>query len=450
MAPRQEGSTERVSKFGSYWLLRRLGESGEGDLWLACSEQDISARSICALKRPLPHRLAEPDSIQRFLDEIRLTDLLSHPRISRVLDAGSVRGEPFLAMEYSEGKSLAHVLKALRSAGHTFPMPLAVYLAICICDALAYAHKLAGPGGRQLQLVHRNLNPYSLLIAYSGDINIIEFGMATSRLKEAQTIPGAQVPDTTYQSPEFLLGKAVDLRSDIYSLGVILWELCSGQSPAQTPAEQAVWLKSGRERFSSPSMFRKGVPQQLDFAIMRAVNNDPRERFASASDMGSVLKDLMTRLSPGWEKAAPNQMSQFMRSIFDSTWHAERHQLMRALQSVQKMAAQAEQSLEDENGDDDDEHTIAMISDEEMDDYDASDPFTDPGTAREALDNSPPVKSASRKNTRQTQETLEKIPGKGASGGAVRELAGIVAIAIGASIAAALFILFVLPHLTSN
>lgn len=448
---------KRIGRFGDYWLLRRLGESGMGELWIACSAKDVSGRSICALKRPLPFRLAEPESVQGFLDEIRLTDMLSHPNINRILDAGIVDGEPFFAMEYVEGKTIGEVLRMLRGMGRNFPLPLAAHLGVAVCDALSYAHTLTGGNGRQIHLIHRGLDPESLFISYAGAVKIIEFGTATSRLKESQTLPGARPPDTTYQSPEYMTGKGIDARSDIYSLGVVLWELCSGQSPVQSPAEKSLWLKSGRERFASPSKFRTGVPQQLDYVVMRAVSNDPRERFQNAADMGAALKGLLDELAPGYEETADRQMSQFMRSIFDSVWLSERQQLMKALQSVQRQAssmhAQELRRRQEDAGyddDDDDERTVALIDDSEMQDFDRSEPFTDPGVKRKGSRGGGQRRSsgralqAVRNVTGDGPAICHPAKGKAKSAKARNEIIRTMGMALGVSLAIALAIAAIL------
>lgn len=375
---------DKVRRFGPYWLLRCLGSSGNGEHWLGCRADDLSERSICAIKRPRPNTLIEPESLQRFVDEVRITDLLDHPVIGHVLDAGSVDGEPYFVLEYTEGKSLAHCLRTLREMGKSFPLPLAIHLGIKVCGALAYAHRLTGPGGRPLHLVHRDVCPSSLIIAYAGYIKLIDFGKASSRLREAQTMPGRkQLEDVTYQSPEYLNGKPVDGRSDVFSLGVVLWELCSGISPEMSRTDRDVWLKSGRARFVSPSKHRKGVPPQLDYIIMRAVSSDPRERYQSAEELGRELKALLEQLAPGWEQNAQLQMSQFMRSMFESVWLDERRRTLRALQSVQKKAAARARRREEaaEEPEEMEPGMVELIGDDEMDSFDESEPFTAPGIA---------------------------------------------------------------------
>ena len=182
---------------------------------------------------------------------------------------------------------------------------------------------------------------------------------------------------------------------------------------------------------------------------MRALSNNPRERFQSASEMAEVLKQILETLAPGYEENAQRQMSQFMRSIFDSTWLSERHQLMRALQSVQKMASkeeflEREQTSEGEaEDDDDDEHTIAMIPDEEMQEFDESDPFTSPGTGPISYD-APRPKSRRGMGT----SSQKRLPSSGGGLSSIqkglrqlKELLGVIGIAIFVSAAVALLIL---------
>ncbi|MDR0966180.1 MAG: serine/threonine protein kinase [Myxococcales bacterium] len=348
-------SVQRVQRFGHYWLLCQLGYCDMGEMWLASPDDGLDANELCVIKKPQPDTFHEPDSIARFLDEIRVTDLLDHPNISKVLDAGEIDGEPFLALDFVEGKSLSDINDRLRETGQLFPLPLTIHLGIRVCDALAYAHRLVGPGNRPLQLVHRNICPDNLLVAYSGGISLIDFGMAYSTLREAQTLLGKRPSQqTAYRSLEHARNKAVDARSDIFSLGAVLWELAAGVSPQQTREEMELWLKSGRPRFVSPSNHRKGVPQQLDYVLMRALNNDPRDRQQKATELQRELQAILDRLAPGYEQIADSEMSQFMHDLFGTSFIEERKRTMHALKSAQAEASVGADDADGEPFDDDD------------------------------------------------------------------------------------------------
>lgn len=370
MGPRL--SDDRVTHFGHYWLLRCLGTCGMGEMWLACPDGRLDGGGLCVVKKPLANTFLEPDSIDRFLDEIRVSDLLDHPNIAKVIDAGDVDGVPFFALDFIEGKNLAHIAQRLREARQPFPLPLLLHLGIRVCEALAYAHRITGSNGRPLQLVHRDICPDNLVISYSGSVSLIDFGMAYSTLKEVQTFPGRIAGNTTYRSPEHARHKSVDGRSDIFSLGVVLWELASGVSPKLSKEEMDLWLKSGRPRFVSPSNYRKGIPQQLDYALMRALSNDPRDRQQKAAELGRELGAILGALAPGFERTAHRQMSQLMRSLFEETYLEERRLTARAIKAAQSMAVRASGDLFD------DEPTVAVASDlasDEFDEIDESDPF---------------------------------------------------------------------------
>ncbi len=365
---------DRVTRFGQYWLLRCLGSCGMGEMWLACPDDGLDDAALCVVKKPLANTFLEPDSIARFVDESRVSDLLDHPNIARVLDVGEVDGVPFFALEFVEGKSLAHIEQRLRELRAPFPLPLLLYLGICACNALAYAHRITGPGSRPLQLVHRDICPDNLLISYSGNVALIDFGMAYSTLKEVQTFPGKIAGNATYKSPEYARHKPVDGRTDIFSLGVVLWELASGVSPKMSKEQMDLWLKSGRPRFVSPSKHRKGIPQQLDYALMRALSNDPRDRQQRAVEFERELRAILQALAPGFEQTAQRQMSQLMRTLFESTYLEERRLAMRALKAARAMAVQAAADLFD------DDPTVAVMPDiapEASEEIDESDPFED-------------------------------------------------------------------------
>lgn len=367
-------SDDRVIHFGRYWLLRCLGDCSMGEMWAACPDDQIDSEGLCVLKKPHAHTFLEPDSIARFLDESRVSDLLEHPNIAKVIDAGDVDGTPFFALDFVEGQTLAHITRRLRERGESFPLPLLLHLGVRVCDALSYAHHLTGSGGRPLHLVHRDICPDSLLVTYSGLVSLIDFGMAYSTLKEVQTMPGRIAGDLTYKSPEHARRKPVDARSDIFSLGVVLWELASGVSPALSKKEMDLWLKSGRPRFVSPSRHRRDIPQRLDNALMRALSNDPRDRQQNAAELGRELKIILETVAPGFERTARKAFSQFMRSLFEATYLEERRLTTRALKKARAQAV-AEEEPRDLF---EDEATVAVASElaaSEFDEIDESDPF---------------------------------------------------------------------------
>ncbi len=276
------------AQVGRYHLLRRLAIGGMAELHLACAEGVAGFQKVVVLKRVLPHLAADRSFVDLFLNEARLAANLDHPNLVQVMDIGEADGEYFYVMEYVHGRNARELLGEAANRGG---MPLSVALAVVIATAsgLHHAHERTDLEGRPLGLVHRDVSPSNVLISYDGAIKVTDFGIAKASARTAETIGGAMKGKIGYMSPEQCRGEAVDRRSDIFALGILLYELTTTERLFFGESDFAVLNKVVHGRFDSPSSRVPDYPPALERIVLRALALEPAERYPSA---GELLRDI--------------------------------------------------------------------------------------------------------------------------------------------------------------
>ncbi|HVE81906.1 MAG TPA: serine/threonine-protein kinase, partial [Myxococcales bacterium] len=282
--------------FGHYRLLRRLGVGGMAEVFLARRAGDRLGRLV-AVKRILPEHAASPEVLETLLDEARMATHLDHPQIVSVNDVGEVDGMVFLAMEYVHGVSLHRALELWSRSGRgQFPWPIACRIAICVCEALEYAHALKDPSGHRLDVVHRDVNPANILLGFNGVVKLTDFGIALSTVKEAVTRPGVVMAKLEYGAPEQYRGEPLDPRTDVYGVGMTLYQVLSGQLPF-SGLSQPQAIRAILERDPPPlSSLRRDLPQALGFLVDRALAKVPSARFQGANEVRTRLESLLMQI----------------------------------------------------------------------------------------------------------------------------------------------------------
>ncbi len=267
---------------GRYQIVRRLGSGGMADVYLA-EDQELGRRVAIKI---LNDRHAHDDQfVERFRREAKNAAGLSHPNVVAIYDRGEAEGTYYIAMEYLEGKSLKELIVSRGPA----PIPVAIDYARQILAALRFAHRNG--------LVHRDIKPHNVLVDSEGRIKVTDFGIARAGAASQMTEAGSIVGTAQYLSPEQAKGTAVDQRSDIYSLGIVLYELLTGAVPfsGDTPVEIA--MKHISETPKPPSTKRPEVPHDLDMVVVRALAKDPSERYQSAEEMEADLEHVARGVS---------------------------------------------------------------------------------------------------------------------------------------------------------
>lgn len=323
----------KPARFGRYTLLMPISTGGMGEVFLARLEGAHGFDKLCVIKKILPHLAEDQEFVERFVDEARILVKLSHGSIAQVLDMGLHEGAPYLALEFVDGKDLRRVAARMRDRKLSLPLSFVLFAMTRVLDALAYAHRKRGDDDRELSLVHRDVSPQNVLISYEGEVKMIDFGLAKSTLSSSKTNPSIILGKFLYMSPEQARHQKVDRRSDLYAVGVVLYELVAGKNPfdAVQPGElmAAVASPSIRPLHEAEPL----CPAPLSAAVMKALSADPAQRFQSAEEFRATLQALLLELDPG---AGSEKASRFMREAFAVEYHAER----RMLQSVRDQAKQ--------------------------------------------------------------------------------------------------------------
>ena len=315
--PLLEGDLEHYPrKFGKYHLLGPLAQGGMGALYLAVGG-DRGLERLMVIKTVLPH-LADAEYVARFRDEAKVVVKLSHGNLIPVFDAGLVGGELFLAMDFVEGRDLRAVWNRCAKKQVAFPIDVAVYIVKELCRGLAYAHSFP-----DLHLVHRDISPPNVLVSYTGEVKLTDFGLAASTLKLEKTAPGIIYGKVAYMSPEQARGEKLDGRSDMYAAAIVLWELLTGRQlfPPGKDQPQDLLARAKNPEPMRPSKRAPRVPAELDEICLRALAAAKDERYADCDAMRMALQSWLATNAPTTDGT---RMSGFLLELFADDIQRER------------------------------------------------------------------------------------------------------------------------------
>jgi serine/threonine protein kinase len=306
--------------YGKYFLLKKIAAGGMGEVFLAKQQGPAGFEKILILKKVLAHLVENKEFIELFLGEARLAARMNHRNIVQVFELGEHEGGYFIAMEYVQGKALRDVIDVAIKKKEKLHAEICRSIAEQICDGASYAHNLTDISGRSLNIIHRDLNPQNVLISYTGDVKVIDFGIAKSEMSTVKTEAGMIKGKFVYMSPEQSLAKKLDKRSDIFAIGISLYEMLTGINPFHK--NNIVLTLEAVQRFEPPP------PSEYDPAfapfdpiIAKALAKDRDRRY---SDAGEMQDDLRRITLP----RAPERLGQFMARIFRQQLEEEQKLLM--------------------------------------------------------------------------------------------------------------------------
>ena len=282
--------------FGKYELLKKVGTGGMAELFLARQPGIEGFEKLIVIKRILPHLTDSRHSsqfVQMLLDEARLAAQLSHPNIIQIYDLGRVDDQYFIAMEYINGVDLSQILKREMEHGGYVPVEHVVKIATYVCEALSYAHKRTDDRGKPLRVVHRDVSPHNVLIAFAGGIKLTDFGIAKATSRMLKTRVGTIKGKWAYRSPEQCAGREVDHRSDIFSVGVLIYQMTTRMLPFVGKTEKAFMQSIMNDQPVPPSAHRKGYPAGLEAVLARALARDPDRRYPDALELQVALETFL-------------------------------------------------------------------------------------------------------------------------------------------------------------
>jgi serine/threonine protein kinase/CRP-like cAMP-binding protein len=289
--------------FGRYQIVQRIAQGGMAEILLVRPLSGL--HRPCALKRILPQYSKDLQFVSMFIDEARITIGLSHENVVQLYDFGQVDGVYFMAIEYVDGTDLAAVLRAHAEAGAALPPIVAASIIADVARGLAHAHTLCDAQGRALGVVHRDISPQNVLLSTSGDVKVTDFGIAAAKNKLTLTTPGVVLGKAAYMAPEQATGRGVDFTSDLWALGVLLWEALVGDRLFAADSAVSTLERVLREPVPAPSTRRPGIPPSLDRVVARLLQRDKARRPASTAEVVRALDGVVDELAPTspWARA---------------------------------------------------------------------------------------------------------------------------------------------------
>ena len=305
--------------FGNYYLLERIAVGGMAEVYLAKCFGAAGFETLVALKRILPNIAEQDEFIEMFIDEAKITGQLTHPNIAKTFDLGHVNESYFIAMEYIAGHDLRELWEQNRSTGG-LPIPQACHIVQRICDALDYAHKRQDGFGNPLNIVHRDVSPQNVLISYDGDVKVIDFGIAKAENRLSHTANGILKGKFAYMSPEQARGQAADQRSDIFAIGLIFYELLTGERAFQALTDYELLEKVRQADVVSPREHVPGLPRQLEHIVMNALTVDPDNRYPTAADFADAIENFIDSRGLFFER---DDLGAVMQDTFALEWQEE-------------------------------------------------------------------------------------------------------------------------------
>jgi serine/threonine protein kinase len=320
-------STQFPRQFGKYVLLKPLAKGGMGEIYLAALGQLDGYDKLCVIKKVIPEKTDEGKA-KRFLDEAKVVLRLTHSGLVNTFDAGQVGQDFYIAMELVEGKDLREVWNRCVRVRHRIPIEVALHIGREVARSLSFVH-----GYGDLNLVHRDVAPPNILLAYNGDVKLTDFGLARSVLKEEHTQPGVVFGRAAYLAPEQARGEVADPRTDVYSLGVVLWELLTGHPYLQIAGlDPAAALSLVRHPKPTPPSTRAAwITPALDEAVMKALTPDRNRRFQTAEEFRLALSDVIAESAPHTDATG---VAELMNSIYPKIISEEREERNQFIKSI--------------------------------------------------------------------------------------------------------------------
>jgi eukaryotic-like serine/threonine-protein kinase len=269
-----------------YRVIEKLASGGMAEVFRAESAGIEGFKKKVAIKRVLPHLSKKQKFISMFLDEARLSAHLSHSNVVQVFDIGMGDNTYFIVMEFVDGADLKAIAENCRKQRREFPLECAVYIALKICEGLAYAHELKDQDGNPFGIVHRDMSPPNVLITKFGEVKIADFGLAKANNQLEKSEPGIIKGKFSYLSPEAATGQEVDARTDVFAVGIILWELLGGRKLFQGESDYQTVQQVIQCKIPSPG---SRIPAELDKVLRRSLARDTAERYLTARELGRDL-----------------------------------------------------------------------------------------------------------------------------------------------------------------
>jgi len=306
-------NAEVGSAANSYEILAKLAMGGMAEIFLARGASAAGVERYVVLKRVLRHRANEEGFIKMFLDEARLAAQLQHPNIAQVYDIGKLGDSYFFTMEYVHGETVRTLLQ--RSHALRRPIPIGSVLSVVAGSAagLHHAHDRKGMDGKPLGIVHRDVSPSNLMVSYEGTVKVVDFGVAKAAHRDTETRSGTVKGKITYMSPEQCKGGDMDRRSDLFSLGIVMWEMLTTERLFRRNSDFENMQAIVAEDVPPPSSLRPEIPPEIDGIVMKLLAKRVADRFQTADEVHEAIENAAVRTGSALSAAS---LGRFMRELF--------------------------------------------------------------------------------------------------------------------------------------
>ena len=323
---------KKPTPFGKYYLLERINVGGMAEVFRAKAFGVEGFERLVAVKRILPNIAEDKEFIRMFIDEAKLSVQLNHANIAQIFDLGNHEGAYFIALEHVHGRDLRSVFDRCRQLGESMPVAQACFVVMKVCEGLDYAHNKRDQAGRDLHLVHRDVSPQNVLVSFEGEVKLIDFGIAKAAGKGSKTQAGILKGKFGYMSPEQVRGIPIDRRSDVFSCGIVLYELLTGERLFVGESDFSTLEKVRNVEILPPSTYNRKIPDELERIVLKALAKDTDERYANAIDLHDELQAFVYTAGEfysrkdlaGWMK------KQFGKEIEEETAKLETYRQLKA------------------------------------------------------------------------------------------------------------------------
>jgi serine/threonine protein kinase len=317
---------KKPTLFGKYLLLERLNVGGMAEVFTAKAFGVEGFERILAIKKILPTMAEDDEFITMFIDEARISVQLNHANVVHIHELGKHDEAYYIAMEYVSGKDLRALLERFRRRREIMPTAMAVFVASKMCEGLDYAHRKRDARGQELFIIHRDVSPQNILISYEGDVKIIDFGIAKAANRSQKTQAGILKGKFGYMSPEQVRGQPIDRRSDIFAVGVTLYEMLTGEKLFVGESDFSTLEKVRNAEVPLPRQFNPSIPAGLEKVVLKSLAREVEDRYQWASDL---QEDLMRFLLAGDSIYSGKHLSSFMKEAFAEDLYREAEKMER-------------------------------------------------------------------------------------------------------------------------
>ncbi len=301
------------TRLGRYEIVKTLARGALSDLLLARSTGMEGFQRYVAIKQLRAKAASDPACVESFVSEARLAAVLHHHNIVQVHDIGEEGGQPYFAMEYVHGVDLRTLLARLAKRNEQLPLQHVVSIVGSAAAALHHAHEQRAIDGEPLNIVHRDVTPGNILVGFDGNVKVVDFGIAKAAIKRIQTDAAVIKGQAPYMSPEQCAGKPIDRRSDVFALGIVLYELATVRRLFKGASEFLTMSAVCNAEVPRPSQYRRDIPPQLEAIMLKALSRDPNERFQTAGEMSLALDRIASTVGVG---ASTTALANYMRLQF--------------------------------------------------------------------------------------------------------------------------------------